>query len=149
MIEICVGKENDLIITNWELDKVIILRSESDTLHKLLKKRIIDIGSGSIDHYNVRTIEDINLLFNYYLGSIFNLYFKENDLINKNLDIEMPESYELYLSIMENLKNPYLKFGSMCFEVYSTDNNRLLITYLGKDFKPKDDSFRIDITKDR
>ena len=61
----------------------------------------------------------------------------------------MPESYELYLSILENLKNPYLKFGSMCFEVYSTDNNRLLITYLGKDFKPKDDSFRIDITKDR
>ena len=50
---------------------------------------------------------------------------------------------------MKNLKNPYLKFGSMCFEVYSTDNNRLLITYLGKDFKPKDDSFRIDITKDR
>ena len=88
MIEICVGKENNLIITNWDLDKVIILRSESDTLHKLLKKRIIDIGSGSIDHYNVRTIEDINLLFNYYLGSIFNLYLKENDLINKNLDIE-------------------------------------------------------------
>lgn len=149
MIEICVGKENNLIITNWDLDKVIILRSESDTLHKLLKKRIIDIGSGSIDHYNVRTIEDINLLFNYYLGSIFNLYLKENDLINKNLDIEMPESYELYLSILNNLKNPYLKFGSMCFEVYSIDNNRLLITYLGKDFKPKDDSFRIDITKDR
>lgn len=149
MIEICVGKENDLIITNWDLDKVIILRSESDTLHKLLKKRIIDIGSGSIDHYNVRTIEDINLLFNYYLGSIFNLYLKENDLINKNLDIEMPESYELYLSILDNLKKPYLKFGSMCFEVYSIDNNRLLITYLGKDFKPKDDSFRIDITKDR
>ena len=87
MIDIYEDKENYLVITNWSLDKVIILRSENGILHKLLKKRIIDIGSGSIDHYNVRTIKDINLLFNYYLGSIFNMYLQEDDLMNKFLDL--------------------------------------------------------------
>lgn len=149
MIEIYEGKENDLIIPSLDLRVLMARRSSSNVLHKLLKKDIIDITSGNIDTYSVKNIEDINLLFNYYLGLIFNMYLTKEDLATKILDIEMPESYELYLSILENLKNPYLKFGSMCFEVYSTDNNRLLITYLGKDFKPKDDSFRIDITKDR
>lgn len=149
MIEIYEGKENDLIIPSLDLRVLMARRSSSNVLHKLLKKDIIDITSGNIDTYSVKNIEDINLLFNYYLGLIFNMYLTNEDLTTKILDIEMPESYELYLSILENLKNPYLKFGSMCFEVYSTDNNRLLITYLGKDFKPKDDSFRIDITKDR
>ena len=149
MIEIYEGKEIDLIIPSLDLRVLMARRSSSNVLHKLLKKDIIDITSGNIDTYSVKNIEDINLLFNYYLGLIFNMYLTKEDLATKILDIEMPESYELYLSILENLKNPYLKFGSMCFEVYSTDNNRLLITYLGKDFKPKDDSFRIDITKDR
>ena len=149
MIEIYEGKENDLIIPSLDLRVLMARRSSSNVLHKLLKKDIIDITSGNIDTYSVKNIEDINLLLNYYLGLIFNMYLTKEDLATKILDIEMPESYELYLSILENLKNPYLKFGSMCFEVYSTDNNRLLITYLGKDFKPKDDSFRIDITKDR
>ena len=149
MIEIYEGKENDLIFPSLDLRVLMARRSSSNVLHKLLKKDIIDITSGNIDTYSVKDIEDINLLFNYYLGLIFNMYLTKEDLATKILDIEMPESYELYLSILKNLKNPYLKFGSMCFEVYSTDNNRLLITYLGKDFKPKDDSFRIDITKDR
>ena len=149
MIEIYEGKENDLIFPSLDLRILMARRSSSNVLHKLLKKDIIDITSGNIDTYSVKNIEDINLLFNYYLGLIFNMYLTKEDLATKILDIEMPESYELYLSILDNLKNPYLKFGSMCFEVYSTDNNRLLITYLGKDFKPKDDSFRIDITKDR
>lgn len=149
MIEIYEGKENDLIFPSLDLHILMARRSSSNVLHKLLKKDIIDITSGNIDTYSVKNIEDINLLFNYYLGLIFNMYLTKEDLATKILDIEMPESYELYLSILDNLKNPYLKFGSMCFEVYSTDNNRLLITYLGKDFKPKDDSFRIDITKDR
>lgn len=149
MIEIYEGKENDLIFPSLDLRVLMARRSSSNVLHKLLKKDIIDITSGNIDTYSVKNIEDINLLFNYYLGLIFNMYLTKEDLATKILDIEMPESYELYLSILDNLKNPYLKFGSMCFEVYSTDNNRLLITYLGKDFKPKDDLFRIDITKDR
>ena len=149
MIEIYEGKENDLIFPSLDLRILMARRSSSNVLHKLLKKDIIDITSGNIDTYSVKNIEDINLLFNYYLGLIFNMYLTKEDLATKILDIEMPESYELYLSILDNLKNPYLQFGSMCFEVYSTDNNRLLITYLGKDFKPKDDSFRIDITKDR
>ena len=149
MIEIYEGKENDLIIPSLDLRVLMARRSSSNVLHKLLKKDIIDITSGNIDTYSVKDIEDINLLFNYYLGLIFNMYLTKEDLATKILDIEMPESYELYLSILKNLKNPYLKFGSMCFEVYSTDNNRLLITYLGKDLKPKDESFRIDITKDR
>ena len=132
MIEIYEGKENDLIIPSLDLRVLMARRSSSNVLHKLLKKDIIDITSGNIDTYSVKNIEDINLLFNYYLGLIFNMYLTKEDLATKILDIEMPESYELYLSILENLKNPYLKFGSMCFEVYSTDNNRLMLKTTSK-----------------
>lgn len=104
-----------------------ITKAVSDSL-KL--KGFVDFESNQFKIPTDLTIQDINLLIDFYIGTILNNFTVE--LLKENVvEIELPTQYDKFSTVFNQYKL-LLKWNNLFFSVQYTEYNQFVICYLGE-----------------
>lgn len=136
--------DNYVMHTVFSIAELKNLGIQGLVLERLQTKQFVDLENETFQLQEIQTLEDLELFFNLYLGTIFNKLYTKDEITKYIFEIELPEEFEQISSALLE-KEIVLRIQNQAFSTKLTKYNQLLISYLGK-YQPNNDVVCFDIT---
>lgn len=130
----------------YSIEEIIKRGVQPQVLEAVVNRGFLNPETFEMDLSDIKSDEDINLLIDFYIGTIFNSS-SETELILNIYEQEVPESFEPILTLLSEKVNPYFKYDDMFFNIHITEFNQIVTSYLGKKFEPEEDDYCIELSK--
>lgn len=138
--------KNFLIDTAYTLKEILNFRVAPIIIGKLYNSRIIDFTNKIYNIFEAESLEDLELLTDFYIGTIFNNLYTETEILHGNFTIALPEEFFPY-SIEFNKVHPILKWKNCFFNASVNRFNFMDINCIGE-ITPEKESPIFNLTRE-
>lgn len=134
--------ENYVMLPAFSFSTLKKLGIHESVMEKLKKCKFADLEHEIFEISDITELEDLELLTNLYVGTIFNKLYTEDEVINNVFEIELPESFIPY-SLQFNDVMPIIVWKDYVFEAKVSRYNQLIISCVGKNIPVEYIYFRL------
>ncbi len=134
--------DNYVMLPAFNFSKLKKLGIHESVMEKLQKCKFADLKHEIFEISDITELEDLELLTNLYVGTIFNKLYTEDEVINNIFEIELPESFIPY-SLQFNEVMPIIVWKDYVFEAKVSRYNELIISCVGKNIPVEYIYFRL------
>ena len=138
--------DNYMMESAYSIEEIIKRGVQPQVLETVVNRGFLNPETFKMDLSDIKSDEDINLLLDFYIGTIFNSS-SETELILNIYEQELPECFEPVVSKLANITNPYFKYGKLYFHIHTTEYNQIVTSCLGINFEPEEDDYCIELSK--
>ena len=123
--------ENYIMLSAFSFTTLKALGIEQSVIERLKDKPFVNLKNEVFELGEVSTLDDLSLITDLYVGTIFNNSYSENEVIENIFEMELPDSF-IHFSLQFNLYRPILKWKEYYFSAYVSKFNQLIIHCIGK-----------------
>lgn len=142
--KISVNENNYLMLGVYSFERLKQCGIRETVLARLKARPFANVENGNFEIYDATgSLEDMELLTDLYVGTIFNNEFTEEQVLSSIFEMSLPESF-IPFSLRFNYLQPVLKWKDNYFMAHVTKYNELVISPV--DYVPRPDELCFKLT---
>ena len=105
-----IGTDRYRMKGSYSIEEIIKRGVQPQVLEAIISRGFLNPETFEMDLSDFKSDDDISLLLDFYIGTIFNSC-SVSELMLNILEQELPECFEPVVSRLANITNPYFKYG--------------------------------------